>query len=207
MYRREYSAKDGKEIMAGDHILIDLTSAATKSEYWKPQYEVFWKAPSFRLKWIGGDKSSDTAHWYFDVPQKSSTEKIAIIYRPSPSPAADPVVKPVTVPDPVGAEWMRERAAEVLSDEYESCDGNNRAQSAIETAIAAIHAITLPTDADRLAQALQLPEIKALVELLERAKSTVAYTYVNWHNSADNALAALAALATHSNDAGSGRVE
>lgn len=73
--------RDGREILVGDTIRIDLASPHTKEEYWRPEYRVSFKAPSFVLEHIGGDKDSDTARWYFRVPQKSSTEKIETLTR------------------------------------------------------------------------------------------------------------------------------
>lgn len=68
--------RDGREILVGDTIRINLASQYTREEYWQPEYRVAFKAPSFVLEHIGGGKDSDTARWYFRVPQKSSTEKI-----------------------------------------------------------------------------------------------------------------------------------
>lgn len=64
--------KDGREICVGDHIRILLNDRYTKQEYWNPEYQVVFKAPHFTLRHIGGGKNSSTAHFYFDVPQKSS---------------------------------------------------------------------------------------------------------------------------------------
>lgn len=72
--------RDGREICVGDHICIDLSCPSTKKEYWKPIYEVVFKAPHFTIRHIGGDKDSDTAHFYWRVPQRTSTGKIATIY-------------------------------------------------------------------------------------------------------------------------------
>lgn len=68
--------KDGREICVGDRILIDLTSNSTKRKYWRPEYEVVFKPPHFTLKHVGGDEDSDTARFYWRVPQPRSTEKI-----------------------------------------------------------------------------------------------------------------------------------
>ena len=71
--------RDGRMICVGDRIRIDLKSPHTKTEYWYPEYEVVFKAPQFELRHVGGDKDSDTARWYFRVPQPSSTAKIETI--------------------------------------------------------------------------------------------------------------------------------
>ncbi len=71
--------QDGREICVGDRILIDLSSPHTKKEYWRPEYEVVFKPPHFALKHVGGDKDSDTAHFYWNVPQPSSTKKIVTL--------------------------------------------------------------------------------------------------------------------------------
>lgn len=51
--------KDGREICLGDRLRHLNASPLTKQEYWFPEYEVIWDAPSFRLKHTGGGKSSD----------------------------------------------------------------------------------------------------------------------------------------------------
>lgn len=77
--------RDGREICVGDRIRIDLTSPNTKREYWCPEYQVAFKPPHFTLEHVGGDKDSDTARFYFSVPQKISTEKITTLsIRPRP---------------------------------------------------------------------------------------------------------------------------
>ena len=72
--------KDGREICVGDRIVIDLTSPGTKQEYWRPEYEVVFKPPHFTLKHVGGDKDSDTALFQWNVPQRSSTERITTLF-------------------------------------------------------------------------------------------------------------------------------
>ena len=52
--------KDGREICLGDRLRHLNASPLTKQEYWFPEYEVIWDAPSFRLKHTGGGKPSDT---------------------------------------------------------------------------------------------------------------------------------------------------
>jgi hypothetical protein len=71
--------RDGREICVGDRIMIDLSGPFTKTEYWRPEYEVVFKPPHFCIKHVGGDKDSSTADFYWRVPQKSSTEKIVTI--------------------------------------------------------------------------------------------------------------------------------
>lgn len=71
--------KDGREICVGDRIMIDINSGATKREYWHPEYEVVFNPPCFTLKHVGGDKDSDTARFYWRVPQPRSREKITTI--------------------------------------------------------------------------------------------------------------------------------
>jgi hypothetical protein len=71
--------KDGREICVGDMIVIDLSSPGTKKEYWRPIYSVVFKAPHFDLVHIGGDKDSDTARFYWRVPQPTSTAAISIL--------------------------------------------------------------------------------------------------------------------------------
>lgn len=71
--------KDGREICVGDRIMIDLSGNATKREYWRPEYEVVFKPPHFTLKHVGGDKDSDTARLQWNVPQRSSTERITTL--------------------------------------------------------------------------------------------------------------------------------
>jgi len=83
--------RTGREICVGDRILIDISGPSTKSEYWKPEYEVAFKPPHFVIKHVGGDKDSDTAHFYWRVPQKSSTEKIVTLSVAASQPA-DPVI-------------------------------------------------------------------------------------------------------------------
>ena len=80
--------KDGREICVGDHIRIDLESKHTKEEYWKPEYEVIFEAPHYTLKHIGGGKNSDTALFYWRVPQPSSTAKIETIALAQQPPAS-----------------------------------------------------------------------------------------------------------------------
>lgn len=77
IYRRTgVKDRDGREICVGDRIRIDLSSPHTKEEYWRPEYEVIFRAPHYNLKHVGGDKDSDTARWYFSTPQPSSTARI-----------------------------------------------------------------------------------------------------------------------------------
>lgn len=71
--------RDGREICVGDRIRIDLSGPNTKPEYWHPEYEIVFNAPYFTIKHVGGDKDSDTARFYWNVPQRSSTEKITTI--------------------------------------------------------------------------------------------------------------------------------
>lgn len=52
--------RDGREICLGDRLRHMNESPYTKPEYWFPEYEVVWDAPSFRLKHVGGGKPSDT---------------------------------------------------------------------------------------------------------------------------------------------------
>ncbi len=68
--------RDGREICVGDRLRIHLNGPNTKQEYWNPEYEVVFKAPSFGLKHVGGGKDSDTARWHFRTPQPSSTQAI-----------------------------------------------------------------------------------------------------------------------------------
>lgn len=71
--------RHGRMICVGDRIRIDLTSPATKREYWQPEYIVEWKPPAFKLRHVGGDKDSDTARWKFSTVQPSSTAALEII--------------------------------------------------------------------------------------------------------------------------------
>lgn len=108
----------GREICSGDRILIDLTSPNTKKEYWQPEYEVVWNAPAFDLHHVGGDKDSDTARWYFRVPQKRSTEKIKVI---SPSSIASAPRALAEVRRAAKAEGMREAAEACRYDDAHDC--------------------------------------------------------------------------------------
>lgn len=110
--------KDGREICVGDRIMIDLSSPNTKREYWRPEYEVVFKPPFFTIRHVGGDKPSDTADFYWRVPQPSSTEKIitlsiaALDLTPVPDAAA---IREATARLQKLAYWL-DTDAEVLAD-------------------------------------------------------------------------------------------
>ena len=77
--------------------------------------------------------------------------------------------------DPIGAAIMRERALKAASSvvqDYKDQGGYKYADAA-EYAVDRIHAIPLPTPAETLAYALELPEIKALVEAARPYIATV----------------------------------
>lgn len=119
--------RDGREICVGDRIRIDLTSNHTKPEYWKPEYEVVFQPPQFALKHVGGDKDSDTARFYFRVPQPRSTESIETIYAaPAPEPAHVTAARMVKIKPLVWSgelSWER-KAAQTSIGEYlvQECD-------------------------------------------------------------------------------------
>lgn len=69
--------RHGRMICVGDRIRVDLTSPATKREYWQPEYTVEWKPPAFKLRYVGGDKDSDTARWRFSTAQPDALEIIS----------------------------------------------------------------------------------------------------------------------------------
>lgn len=48
--------KDGNALYLGDRIRYRLEGSHTKREYWNPEYEIIWDAPSFTLKHVGGGK-------------------------------------------------------------------------------------------------------------------------------------------------------
>lgn len=84
-------------------------------------------------------------------------------------------------PDPLGAAWMREQAADAITEVQggEFIFGGQKFRAiSLGEALEAIRAIPDPTPADLLAQAMKLPEVKALVEsakalhsdMLDRAK-------------------------------------
>jgi len=45
---------NGDVIHLGDRVVCKNKSSRTKKEYWNPEYEVVWEAPSFTLKHVGG---------------------------------------------------------------------------------------------------------------------------------------------------------
>lgn len=67
-------------------------------------------------------------------------------------------------PDPLGAAWMREQAAEVVWSEQDQLDANywgtSPSEFALQKKAQAIRAIPDPTHADLLAQAMTLPEVR-----------------------------------------------
>ena len=67
---------------------------------------------------------------------------------------------PVTVPDPIGAEWMRGQAISAYLDWPFGADSD-------ENFTTVLRALPLPTSADLVAQAMQLPEIKRMADILE----------------------------------------
>jgi hypothetical protein len=48
--------KDGNYLFLGDKVLDRNAGPHTKEEYWNPEYEIIWQAPTFTLKHIGGGK-------------------------------------------------------------------------------------------------------------------------------------------------------
>lgn len=48
--------KDGNALYLGDRVRYRLEGSHTKREYWNPEYEIIWDAPSFTLKHVGGGK-------------------------------------------------------------------------------------------------------------------------------------------------------
>ena len=50
--------KNGTMIRLGDRLLYHNGGNRTKEDYWKPEYEVIWDAPSFELKHVGGGKDA-----------------------------------------------------------------------------------------------------------------------------------------------------
>ena len=82
--------RDGRMVYVGDRIRIRLESEHMKKEYWHPEYEVIFEAPHYTLRHIGGGKDSDTARFYWRVPQPSSTQAIETLLDTSttlPTPA------------------------------------------------------------------------------------------------------------------------
>lgn len=73
-------------------------------------------------------------------------------------------------PDPIGAAWMREQAANTVAYSERLISEDNRIwiderpYVCEETTYRAIRAIPLPTDAELLAEAMKLPEVAALVD-------------------------------------------
>jgi len=101
---------------------------------------------------------------------------------------------------PLGAVAMREKAAEMcFAPEaahiaWDMAQGNFPKRSARHEFIAAmIRALpTTFTDAELLAAAAELPEVRALVELLKQARGKVHSLYHGWHRQTDAALAPFA---------------
>lgn len=48
--------KDGTLLFLGDRVRYRLEGPHTKKEYWNPEFEIVWDAPSFTLKHVGGGK-------------------------------------------------------------------------------------------------------------------------------------------------------
>ena len=73
--------------------------------------------------------------------------------------------------DPIGAVIMQERAAKQVDDHGEWMKSHNLLGNGYDFAgqAKAIRAIPIPTDAEQLAYARELPEIKALVDEMEWA--------------------------------------
>jgi len=101
---------------------------------------------------------------------------------------------------PLGAVAMREKAAmaarlagpaQDLADYELSTVGKDRRVMAMRCE-ADIRALPLPTPAELLAAAAELPEVRALVELLKQARGKIHSLYHGWHRQTDTALAPFA---------------
>jgi uncharacterized phage protein (TIGR01671 family) len=55
---------EGKEIYEGDIVKILNESPLTKKEYWYPVYQIINEGWSFKIKWINGGKSIDSAEFH-----------------------------------------------------------------------------------------------------------------------------------------------
>ena len=55
--------KDGNLLFLGDRVRYLLAGKHTKEEYWNPEYEIVWEAPTFTLKHIGGGKDGGSHDW------------------------------------------------------------------------------------------------------------------------------------------------
>ena len=73
--------RNGHMVCLGDHVRYRLEGAHTKPEYWNPEYEVIFIAPSFTLKHIGGGK--DGGNHDFKLRCGGGNGDLEIIKRPT----------------------------------------------------------------------------------------------------------------------------